>query len=62
MFTINAAAASGDEDHRGDLRVGFDADLTILEKDFFDVPAEAVKDVPVFMTVMGGKIRYRADA
>lgn len=62
VFTINAAAASGDEDHRGDLRVGFDADLTILEKDFFDVPAEAVKDVPVFMTVMGGKIRYRADA
>ena len=62
VFTINAAAASGEEDRRGDLRVGFDADLTILEKDFFDVPAVQVKDIPVYMTVMGGKIRYRADA
>lgn len=62
LFTCNAAAASGDEDHRGDLRVGFDADLTILERDFFDVPARQVKDIPVYMTVMNGKIRYRAGA
>ena len=62
VFTRNIAFASGDEGHRGDLRMGFDADFTVLEEDFFDVPVQHVKDIKTYMTVMNGKIRYRADA
>lgn len=59
-FTYNTAKLTGDEPHRGDLRVGCDADFTVLEQDFFDVPVQAVKDIPVYMTVMGGKVRFTA--
>ena len=60
VFTHNTAKITGDETHRGDLKVGFDADFTVLEQDFFDVPAEQVKDIPVYMTVMNGVIRFTA--
>ena len=60
VFTRNVAAASGDEKRRGDLVPGFDADLTVLAEDFFEVAPERVKDLSPCLTVMGGKIRFRA--
>ena len=60
VFTRNVAAASGDEGHRGDIVPGFDADLTVLPEDFFAIEPERVKDLAPVLTVMGGKIRYRA--
>ncbi len=60
VFTRNVAAASGDETRRGDLVPGFDADLTVLAEDFFEVAPERVKDLSPCLTVMGGKIRFRA--
>lgn len=60
VFTRNVAAASGDEKRRGDLVPGFDADLTVLPEDFFEVAPERVKDLSPCLTVMGGRIRFRA--
>ena len=60
VFTRNVAAASGDEKRRGDLVPGFDADLTVLPEDFFEVAPERVKDLSPSLTVMGGRIRFRA--
>lgn len=62
LFTHNVAAASGEQDHRGDLAVGYDADLTVLDEDFFEVQPAHVKDIAVHMTVMNGKIRFEAEA
>lgn len=62
IFTRNVAAASGDQGHRGDICVGYDADLTVLGEDFFTVDPAHVQDIQPHMTVMNGKIRYRADA
>ena len=60
IFTRNVAAVTGEEDHRGDLIPGNDADLTILDEDFFEVPAEHIKDIQPYMTIVDGKIRFRA--
>ena len=51
---------TGEEDHRGDLIPGNDADLTILDENFFEVPAEHIKDIQPYMTIVDGKIRFRA--
>ena len=60
IFTRNVAAVTGEEDHRGDLIPGNDADLTILDEDFFEVSAERIKDIQPYMTIVDGKIRFRA--
>ena len=60
IFTRNVAAVTGEEDHRSDLIPGNDADLTILDEDFFEVPAEHIKDIQPYMTIVDGKIRFRA--
>lgn len=62
VFTRNVAAASGDEGRRGDLKIGYDADLTVLNEDFFDVDLARILEIAPFMTVMGGKIRFMAQA
>jgi predicted amidohydrolase YtcJ len=57
-FTRGAAAAVGEGDHRGTLRVGADADLTVLAKDPFapGQPAEALLEAPVAYTIVGGRV------
>jgi predicted amidohydrolase YtcJ len=37
------------------------ADIIILSDNLFEIPAEKVKDVEVFLTIVGGKEVYRSD-
>ncbi|MGI5885338.1 MAG: amidohydrolase [Candidatus Spyradocola sp.] len=60
VFTRNVAAASGEETRRGDLVPGFDADLTVLPEDFFEIEPARVQALSPVLTVMGGKVRFRA--
>jgi hypothetical protein len=58
-FSAPAAFASRREDRLGTISVGKLADLTVFEKDLFDVPPSDWLEVDVEMTVIGGEIVYQ---
>jgi len=55
MYTVSGAFATRDEDVKGTIEVGKLADMAILSDDFFAIDAEAIKDISVLRTVVGGK-------
>ena len=57
-FTSEGAYASFSEGHRGKLLPGYDADLTVLDRDITSLPAESLLEAKVLMTIVGGKIVY----
>jgi predicted amidohydrolase YtcJ len=59
--TIDAAYAAFEEDIKGSLEVGKLADVTVLSKDILTIPDEEILDTKVLYTVVGGKVRYRAE-
>ena len=58
-YTINNAYAHHMEDKIGSLEAGKYADMVILEKDIFEVDPEEIYQIPVYMTIMNGKVTYR---
>jgi predicted amidohydrolase YtcJ len=48
------------EDNLGSLQPGRYADLLVLDRDYFTVPAAQIKDIKPLMTMVGGKIVYQA--
>lgn len=55
LFTSRAAWASRDENVRGQLRPGMQADLVILDGDLSAVPPQKLPKVPIVETVLAGK-------
>jgi hypothetical protein len=60
-YTANNAWAAGEESEKGRLRSGMLADFVLLDRDLFEIPPEAVKDVRVRLTVVGGRVVFEAD-
>ena len=60
-YTINGARQLRIDDRTGSLRAGKAADLTVLADDLFRVPVDEIHAVPVVLTMMDGRITYRAD-
>jgi predicted amidohydrolase YtcJ len=60
-YTINGAYAAFEEDAKGSLKVGKLADLVVLSSDILTVPLEQSPAAVVRYTIVGGKIRYRAE-
>jgi predicted amidohydrolase YtcJ len=58
MFTINAAYNGFDERIKGSIEPGKLADLAILAEDPFAIQPEKIKDIPVDMTIVDGKIAH----
>lgn len=58
-FTKDAAYASFDEANKGTLTPGKWADFVVLSEDIFSIPPAQLADVPVWLTVMGGRETYR---
>ena len=56
MHTLDAAAASFEENIKGSLSPGKMADFVLLSDDPFSVPADRIKDIRVTMTVLGGSV------
>ncbi|MEB8339738.1 amidohydrolase [Streptomyces endophyticus] len=59
-MTVNAAYAAGEERTAGRIAVGFRADLTAFAVDPVAAPATELPDVPVQLTVLGGRVTHRA--
>lgn len=57
-YTVNNAWAEGEESRKGRLQAGMLADFALLDRDLFTTPPEAVKDVRVLLTVVGGRLTH----
>jgi hypothetical protein len=58
-YTMGGAIASGDADNRGSLTPGKWADLAILSGDPLCTPPDALLDIRVDETYVGGGLAYR---
>jgi predicted amidohydrolase YtcJ len=60
-YTLNSAYAEFQENKKGSIEPGKLADFVVLDKDILTIDPVKIKDVKVDMTVLGGKIIYKAD-
>jgi predicted amidohydrolase YtcJ len=58
IYTKGSAWFSGEQDKKGMIKVGMLADLTVLDRDFFTVDDEEIKNIEADLTIVGGKIVY----
>jgi predicted amidohydrolase YtcJ len=61
MFTINAAYNGFDERIKGSIEPSKLADLAVLAQDPFAIAPERIKDIPVDMTVVDGRVAFVHD-
>ena len=59
-YTINGAYQLRMEDTIGSIEVGKRADLVVLAQNLFEVPVTEVHAVPVQLTMMDGRVTFRA--
>ena len=57
--TRNNAYILFQENNLGSLAPGRYADLLVLDRDYFTVPADQIKDIKPLMTMVGGRIAYQ---
>ncbi|WP_134685106.1 amidohydrolase [Brevibacillus migulae] len=61
-FTINGAYANFVDDITGSLEVGKKADLVVLDKNLFKIPASEINKTKVLWTLFEGKEVYRSES
>ncbi|MEO8191709.1 MAG: amidohydrolase [Acidobacteriota bacterium] len=61
LFTSDAAFAAFEEDRRGRIAPGFEADLTVFASDPMRVAASEIPSIRTLMTVVGGRIAHGPD-
>ncbi len=59
LYTINAAYHSFDEEKLGTIEEGKLADFVLLGEDILHIDESKIKDIPIEMTFVGGKIVYQ---
>jgi len=62
MFTINAAYNGFDERIKGSIELGKLADLAVLAEDPLSIAPERIKDIPVEMTIVDGRVGFVHEA
>ncbi len=62
FFTIGNAYASFEEHEKGSIEVGKLADLTVIDRDILERPAEELREARVLFTLLAGKVVYSAEA
>ncbi len=58
-YTTLGAWSGREEAVKGSLEIGKLADIAVLDRDFFSIPAEDIRDIQVDMTVLGGQIVFQ---
>ncbi len=59
-YTIGSAYNEFKEDRKGRIAPGFLADMVVLDRDIFSVPAVEIKDILPLRTIVGGRTVYQA--
>jgi predicted amidohydrolase YtcJ len=59
-MTTNASYELHQDAKAGSLEAGKLADFIVLDRNYFDVPAEQIADIKVLQTVVGGRVVYEA--
>jgi predicted amidohydrolase YtcJ len=57
-YTTGGAWLTREEHLKGTLEIGKLADMAILDRDYFQIPEEEIKDIQVEMTILNGKPVY----
>ena len=60
LMTTGSAWMSGEEKLKGTIRKGQYADLVVLPKDYFSIPAEEIKKLESVLTIVNGQVVYGA--
>ena len=60
-YTLNSAYAVRREKELGSLEAGKYADFAVIDKDYMNCEVKEIKNIKVLMTVVGGKIVYKAE-
>lgn len=58
LYTVNSAYQQLDEDKLGSLEEGKLADMVVLGEDILTVPTKTIKDIPVDMTIIDGRVVF----
>jgi predicted amidohydrolase YtcJ len=61
LYTKGSAFAIGCENKRGQIKPGFDADFTILDKDIFSETPDVLLNAEAIMTVIDGQIVFQKE-
>lgn len=61
-YTVAGSWLTREEQIKGPLTPGFLADIAVLDTDYFSCPEEAIKDIKVDITVVGGRVAYQRGA
>ncbi|MGH3086674.1 MAG: amidohydrolase, partial [Rubrobacteraceae bacterium] len=59
-MTLDSAYLAHEEDVKGSIEEGKLGDVVVLEADPYRVAPEEIKEIPVAMTIVGGKVEYGA--
>lgn len=60
LMTRGSAWMSGEEDVKGTIAAGQYADLVVLPRDYFTMPAEGIRQLESVLTIVNGKVVYGA--
>jgi predicted amidohydrolase YtcJ len=60
-ITMNSSYELHQDQSTGSLEVGKLADLIVLDRNFFDIPAAEIADIKVLQTVVGGRVVFQSD-
>jgi predicted amidohydrolase YtcJ len=60
-ITMNSSYELHQDQSTGSLEVGKLADFIVLDRNFFDIPADQIADIKVLQTVVGGHVVFQSD-
>ena len=58
-YTINGAYIHDQDDLLGSIKVGKKADLIVLDRNLFEVPAQQINEAKVLMTLFDGEVVFQ---
>ncbi|MCM0000114.1 MAG: amidohydrolase [Erythrobacter sp.] len=61
MWTENTTWFSNEEGRKGRIAAGMLADLAVLDRDYFSVPGDEIRQITAVLTIVDGKPVYGAD-